>query len=90
MSFYEMTHHNSHENIYIDSFSTTTHKYEINVHKEWFFTQPIILKVTLSFPNPKNAPVPRNSSYTSSQGETSVSNETMEQYILSKCITVTS
>ena len=34
MSFYEMTHHNSHENIYIDSFSTTTHKYEINVHKE--------------------------------------------------------
>lgn len=34
-------------------------------------------------------PVPRNSAYTASQGETTVDNTTIKDYILSKCITIT-
>lgn len=33
-------------------------------------------------------PVPRNNAYTASQGETTVDNETIKQYILSKCVTI--
>jgi len=33
-------------------------------------------------------PVPRNEAYTASQGETTVDNETIKQYILSQCVTI--
>lgn len=35
-------------------------------------------------------PVPRNSAYTASQGETTIDNEVMRQFIMSKCISITS
>jgi hypothetical protein len=35
-------------------------------------------------------PVPRNSAYTASQGETTVDNATLKQYILNKCVDITS
>ena len=35
-------------------------------------------------------PVPRNSAYTAEQGETTVDNQTLENYILSKCVSLTS
>ena len=33
-------------------------------------------------------PVPRNQAYTASQGETTVDNDTIKQFILSKCVTI--
>lgn len=33
-------------------------------------------------------PVPRNSNYTATQGETTVDNETIKQHILNKCVTI--
>lgn len=49
-----------------------------------------LLKKAEYVDNVEVIPVPRNSAYTASQGETTVDSEQMRQYILSKCISVTS
>ena len=49
-----------------------------------------LLKKAEYVDNVEVIPVPRNSAYTAEQGETTVDNQTLENYILSKCVSLTS